>query len=91
MAESPIADDRDNDIILMRKHLLVMIKDEEIPKKDRIEASKLLARMHHALQVDRSVAKPADTDKFKKKMPKLKPEHQKKIQALLDGVEQVRH
>ena len=91
MADSPIADERDNDLVEMREFLWSIIRDPDTPKKDGIEASKLLARMHHALQVDRSVAKASEKDKLKKAMPKLKPAQEKKLQALLDGMESTRH
>jgi len=66
MAKSAIADKKDEDVVLMRTILLGIIEDVEAPRKDRTEAAKLLARLHHALQVDRTTiratatANPAD-------------------------------
>jgi hypothetical protein len=64
--KSAIAENKNEDVILMRTILLSIIEDVEAPRKDRTEAAKLLARLHHALQVDRTTiratatANPAD-------------------------------
>ena len=55
--KSPIENEREKDIRLLRDVQLEIINDPEVSKKDKIEASKLLARLHHALQVDRTIAK----------------------------------
>ena len=54
--ESPIKKHKEDDITELREVLLEIVRTDEATKKDRIEASKLLARMHHALQVDRVTA-----------------------------------
>ena len=54
--ESPIKEHKEKDIIELREALLAIVREDSATKKDRIEASKLLARMHHALQVDRVTA-----------------------------------
>ena len=50
---NPIAEHKYDDITLLRKILLTVI-DTAKSDKDRIEAGKLLARLHHALQVDKT-------------------------------------
>jgi len=84
---SPITEQREEDLIEMREYLWAIIRDKDTPKKDGIEASKLLARMHHALQADRAVAKPDPKDKLKTGIPKLKPELKKKMDGMLSGVQ----
>ena len=66
MTKTPIGEHKDKDVKLLRETMLSIIKDVDATKKDRTEAAKLLARMHHALQVDRTTiratatANPAD-------------------------------
>jgi hypothetical protein len=79
--KTPIDTHKDSDIKLMRTTMLKIIKDEDVTKKDRIEAAKLLARMHHALQVDRTTVK-GDT----KSGPDIEPEKQEEI---LDRVDEI--
>ena len=55
--ESPIKKHKEEDITELRKVLLEIIRNDTATKKDRIEASKLLARMHHSLQADKVTAK----------------------------------
>ena len=68
MKKSPIENHKEKDVQLLRKVMLGIINDDEATKKDRTEAAKLLARMHHALQVDRTTVKAtAKTDALPKK------------------------
>ena len=81
--KTPIIDHKDEDVKLIRLMLLKIINDEEVPKKDRTEAAKLLARLHHALQIDRSVTK--DIAKKAQKLEKLSKEDEGKLKQLLDA------
>lgn len=81
MKKSAIEDHKEKDVKLMRETMLSIINDGEVSKKDRIEAAKLLARMHHALQVDRTtVTATAKADALPKK---TKEELNDKISELL--------
>lgn len=79
---SPIAEYKETDVKLMREILLCIIEDDDIPKKERIEASKLLLRAHHALQIDKSVSATANAST---KTVKLTKEDEKEIQALINA------
>lgn len=87
--KSPIETHKEKDLILGRDELLKIINanaPNATAVKNKIEAIKLLARMHKALQVDKIIAKAdatagAFTQKELKK-PELKPEHQKRLARL---------
>ena len=57
---NPIAEHKHDDIVLLRDILLAIIDTPKSSQtsaqagKNRIEACKLLARLHHALQVDKT-------------------------------------
>ena len=55
--KSPIAEHKEADVIETREFLLRVIRDPDTPRKEATEASKLLLRAHHALQVDRTIVK----------------------------------
>ena len=67
-----------------RESLLLIARDPSTKPKDKVEAWKLLMRIHKRLQVDKQVVKEsARTEK-----PKLKPSHKKdldEIQGLNNG------
>jgi len=84
MKKTPIEEHKADDIILMRKILLSMIEDEDITKKDRIEAAKLLSRLHHSLQVDRTTVKAiAKSDTLPKR---TKEELDDRVNSLLGNI-----
>jgi len=87
--ESPIKKHKENDITELREVLLEIVRTDTATKKDRIEASKLLARMHHALQVDRVTATAnagvLQSQISKLEKPELKPELQERLKKLLDA------
>ena len=66
----PIEQHREKDMRLVRKKLLEIINKSPTPK-DVTDASKLLARMHKALQPDKTIEK-------------VSPEEKKKEQELTD-------
>ena len=72
MKKSPIEKDRDADLILMRKELLKIIspaRDKpDSPAKEIVNAAKLLARMHSALQVDKTVQKDPEKEKKEREL-----------------------
>ena len=82
---TPISEHKDEDVKLLRETLLDIIKGKDLAKKDRIEAAKLLARLHHSLQIDRSItAQAISGTQFKGlKKPELKPELQKRLKGIL--------
>ena len=82
--KTPISEHKEKDVKLMRKILLEIIEDEDISKKERIEASKLLLRAHHSLAPDRTVTAKAvaQTQKVDVKLTK---EEQKEIEGLLSA------
>lgn len=89
--QSVISAKKDTDLRLIRRKLEAIIKSEDSTPKSIIDASRLLARMHHALQPDKVVEKAKDGGKVMEK-PELKPEHIKKLNGLLKTeLEQVRH
>ena len=81
MKKTPIEEHKSDDVILMRKILLSMIEDEDITKKDRIEAAKLLSRLHHSLQVDRTTVKAVATSG-----PNIEKEKQEAISQRIDDI-----
>lgn len=54
---SPIEEHKEGDAKIMRVALMDIIEDDGASRKDRTEAVKALARMHHLLQVDRTTVK----------------------------------
>jgi len=80
--KTPISEHKEKDIQLLRTTLLDIIKGEDLTKKDRIEAAKLLARMHHSLQIDRTVTAKAVAQTQKVDL-KLTKEDAKEIEGLL--------
>jgi len=83
--KTPISDHKDDDVRLLRETLLSFIKDDELPKKDRTEACKLLARLHHSLQIDRTVTATAVATQAQKMEAKLSVADEKEIEALLNA------
>ena len=53
----PIENHKEKDLRLVRTKLLEIIKDSDSKAKDITDASKLLARMHKALQPDKIIDK----------------------------------
>jgi len=84
--KNPIAKDRNKDLIELREVQLTIIRDDTATKKDRIEASKLLSRLHHALAPEKVTEVKSDIKFHTLEKPTLKPEAQDKLQALLDNV-----
>ena len=85
MKKSPIENHKEKDVQLLRTTMLSIINDEDATKKDRTEAAKLLARMHHALQVDRTTVKAtAKTEALPKK---TKEELNDRVNELLGHLE----
>ena len=95
---SPIATQRDRDIKHLREVQLNIIRggmlcpkcqkenDCKISKKDVIEASKLLSRLHHALQPEKAVTAKASAQQAQQiSSTKLTTEEQAEIQALIDA------
>ncbi|KKK94305.1 hypothetical protein LCGC14_2684180 [marine sediment metagenome] len=82
---SPISEHKHEDVVHLRKVLLEIVDDDTCTKKDRIEASKLLLRTHHSLQIDKSVTATANAQaKFANlSPPKLKPALQETLRGLL--------
>ena len=83
--KTPISEHKDKDVKLLRTTLLAFIKDDNLPKKDRTEAAKLLARLHHALQVDKTVTAKAVATQAQKMEAKLSAAEEKELQAQLDA------
>ena len=86
---NPIEQHKEKDLILGRSELLRIVNavaDSAQAVKNKIEAIKLLARMHKALQVDKTViTASAQAGAFAKQelvMPELKPEHKEKLARL---------
>ena len=82
---SPIVEHKEKDVKLMREILLSIINDKEVPKKECIEASKLLLRAHHALQVDRSVTAKAVAQQAQRVDNVLSKEEDEELQRLIDA------
>ena len=53
----PIDHHKEKDLRLIREEMLKTIKSETATAKDKTDASKLLARMHKALQPDKIIDK----------------------------------
>ena len=83
--KTPISEHKDKDVKLMRGILLGIINDDDSPKKERIEASKLLLRAHHSLQIDRSITAKAVATQAQKMEAKLSKEDEKELKDLLDA------
>ena len=81
MAKSPIADHKEKDVVELREYLLRIIRNPDTPRKEGTEASKLLLRAHHALQVDRTTVKATATSG-----PNIEKEKQEEI---LDRVDEI--
>jgi len=85
MTKTPIGEHKDKDVKLLRETMLSIIKDVDATKKDRTEAAKLLARMHHALQVDRTTIRATATANPAHKLDKpLTKKEQGEIDKLLE-------
>ena len=72
----PIDHHKEQDLRLVRTKLLEIIKDSNSKAKDVTDASKLLARMHKALQPDKTIEK-------------VSPEGKKREQELTDADKKV--
>ena len=84
---SPIDQHKDKDLKLIREKLLKVIESEPATAtevKALVEAGKLLARMHHALQIDKAVQKISENKNkaFDATPPKISPELQARIEEL---------
>ena len=82
---SPIAEFRTKDVLHLREVLLGIINDKSCTRKDKIDASKLLLRSHHALAPDRSVTAKAVAQQAQKVDDKLSKAEAEEIQGLLDA------
>jgi hypothetical protein len=86
--KSPIAEHKEDDLTLGRDELLKIINgdsDNATAVKNKIEAIKLLARMHKALQVDKTVVNTKVEQAQAQQalvMPELKPELKAKLELL---------
>ena len=80
---NPIAEHKHDDITLLRKILLTVI-DTAKSDKDRIEAGKLLARLHHALQVDKTSVK-ATAQQLQGMNMELSDKEKRDIDLLIQG------
>ena len=90
--KNPIDEHKEKDLNLGRDELLKIINgvaDSATAVKNKIEAIKLLARMHKGLQVDKTVVSAtAQAGAFSKQelsMPELKTEHKEKLANLLNA------
>jgi len=90
--KNPIEVHKEKDLNLGRDELLKIINadaDNATAVKNKIEAIKLLARMHKGLQVDKTVVTAnAQAGTFQKQeltMPELKPEHKERLANLLNA------
>ena len=82
--KSTILEHKEKDVTLMRGVLLQIINDEEAPKKEVIEASKLLLRAHHALAPDKTVTATAVAQQAQKN-DKLTKDEEAKLKELLSA------
>jgi hypothetical protein len=85
--KSPIEEYKEDDLTLGRDELLKIIEgdsDNATAVKNKIEAIKLLARMHKALQVDKTIVntKVEALQQQALAMPELKPELKEKLALL---------
>ena len=83
--KNPIAVHKNKDLVELREMLLMIARDDTATKKDRIEASKLMLRAHHALAPEKVTEVKSDIKFHTLEKPTLKPEAQDKLQALLDA------
>ena len=90
--KNPIDEHKEKDLNLGRDELLKIINgdaENATAVKNKIEAIKLLARMHKGLQVDKTVVNAnAIAGTFAKQeltMPELKPEHKERLANLLNA------
>ena len=72
----PIGNHKEKDLRLIREEMLKTIKSDTATAKDKTDASKLLARMHKALQPDKTIEK-------------VSPEEKKREQELTDADKKV--
>ena len=77
---SPIEEHKEDDLILVRKKLLGIIKGKDSKAKDITDASKLLARMHKALSPEKITER---TPQEKKKDTELSPADRAEVDNLL--------
>ena len=78
--KNPIIEHKERDVIELRTMLWAIINNPDTKDKDKVEAAKLLARMHHALQPDKVTVK----DMLKDKSPFSEDEEKE----ILDAVQQ---
>ena len=76
----PIDHHKEKDLRLIREEMLKTIKSDTATAKDKTDASKLLARMHKALQPDKTVERVSS----RLGKPKLKDEHKTELSKILD-------
>ena len=87
---NPIAEHKHKDIILLRDVLLAIIDTPKSSQtsaqagKNRIEACKLLARLHHALQVDKTSVK-ATAQQLQGMNMELSDKEKRDIDLLIQG------
>ena len=84
---SPISSHKDADLKLIREKLLNIINSDPTTAtevKAVVEAGKLLSRMHHALQIDKTIQKISESKNkaFDTTPPKLSQDLQAKIEEL---------
>ena len=99
MKKSPISKFKDKDILHLRQVQLDIIRgsmlcpeckkkfDVKILQKDVIEASKLLSRLHHALQPDKIATAKASATQSQEQV-KLTKSEQELIDKLINGTTQ---
>ena len=76
-----INEHREDDLKLIRQVCLdILNSKEQKNEKAKVEAGKLLGRLHQALQPDKTYVKSSP----KPTKPKLKPEHAKSLQEILN-------
>jgi len=83
--KTPISEHKEKDVKLIRVMLLKIINDDQAPRKERTEASKLLLRAHHSLAPDKTVVAKAVATQAQKMEAKLTAAEEKEIQALLNA------
>jgi len=83
--KTPISEHKEKDVKLIRIMLLKIINDDQAPRKERTEASKLLLRAHHSLQPDKTITAKAITTQAQKMEAKLSVADEKELQALLNA------
>lgn len=75
-----VKDFSEKDATEARKSLLLIARDEKTKPKDKVEAWKLLMRIHKRLQVDKQIVK--ESARIEK--PELKPSHKKGLDEILE-------